>query len=133
MDRISYLKDNQVYLFLGADSLDRDVFHVWSNGEPYTAHRHSSWAEQSGNPDLCSGTQVPAAAMDRFVMMRFAELVAAGRASALLAAMISEDVQGSGAWQLRGNAAAILDAVARLQTACRLYTHDDLPADLGGA
>jgi len=128
---MAYLKDNSVYLFLGSDSLERDVFHVWTHGERYTAFSHSSWAEKTDNPSLCSGTQVPAAAMDQFVMMRFAELVASGEAANLIASMISEDVGGSGAWQLKGNGKAILAAIELLQGVCRPYTVDDFFPGLG--
>ncbi len=126
---MAYLKDNSVYLFLGSDSLDREVFHVWAYGEKYTAFSHSLWAEGADNPDLCSGTQVPSTAMDQFVMMRFAELVVSGDAAKLVATMISDDVGGSGAWQLKGNGKAIHAAIAQLHSVCRPYTVDDFFPD----
>lgn len=120
-----------MYLFLGSDSLDRDVFHVWAYGEKYTAHVHSIWGAWHESPELCSGTMVPATAMDQFVMMRFAELVASGEAADLVAAMLSADIGGSGAWQLKGNGKTLLGAIAQLQGVCRRYTVDDFFPELG--
>lgn len=114
---MAYLRDD-CYIF---DSGEH--FHIWVRGG-YDSWRESGWAEMTKQPDLDSGVRIPTSSMDRFVLMRFAEMLVEGSADALLKEMASEG--NTGAVQLLGNLEVIRSAVRDLQDRVRKASVDDL-------
>jgi len=64
-------------------------FHIWVRGG-YDSWRESSWAQMTSTPEVDSGVQVPVATMDRFVLMRLAEMLVEKTATVTLNAMATE-------------------------------------------
>jgi hypothetical protein len=77
------------------------------------------------HPDLDSGVQVPTSSMDRFVLMRFAEMFVEGSADALLKEIASE-AGNTGAVQLLGKLEVVRSAVRDLQDRVRKASVDDV-------
>ena len=75
--------------------------------------------------DGSSGVQVPAALIDRFVLMRFAEMLVDGTADGLLGEMSSEG-GNVGMLQLLGNMPLVQSSVRDLQSRARRATVDDV-------
>lgn len=96
----------------------------WTRGS-YDAHRE--WGEQVGD-EGSAGVQVPHAQMDRFVLMRFAEMLVDGSASALLDEMSAErDQPGNcGMIQLLGNRDLLRRSIRELEQGVRRATADDV-------
>lgn len=99
-------------------------FHIWVRGG-YDSWRESVWAEETKQPDLDSGVQIPTSSMDRFVLMRFAEMLVEGSADALLKEMASE-AGNAGMIQLLGNLELIRSSVRALQERVRETSVDDV-------
>ena len=102
-----------------------DAFHLWRR-ERYSSHAESGWAEN--DPESTSGVQIPVETMDRFVLMRLAELVAEKKAVALLDAFCRELTGGGncGPVQLLGNEAVVRAALVDLEAKTRQVTIDDV-------
>lgn len=115
---MAYLRDD-CYIF---DS--GEYFHVWVRGG-YDSWRESGWAQMAKQPELDSGVRVPTASMDRFVLMRFAEMLVEGSVDALLNKMASEG-GNTGELQLLGNLELIRSSVRDLQHRVRRASVDDV-------
>ena len=102
-----------------------DAFHLWRR-ERYSSHAESVWAEN--DPESTSGVQIPVETMDRFVLMRLAELVAEKKAVALLDTFCRELAGGGncGEVQLLGNEAVVRAALVDLEAKTRQVTIDDI-------
>ena len=100
-------------------------FHLWRR-ERYSSHAESGWGEI--DPESTSGVQMPIETMDRFVLMRLAELVADKKAVAVLDAFLRELDGGgnTGNVQLLGNAAVLRAALVELEANTRQVTIDDI-------
>lgn len=101
-----------------------DHLHIWVRGGG-DSWRESESAEMTQQPDLDSGVQIPTSSMDRFVLMRFAEMLVEGSADVLLDKMASEG-GNCGMVQLLGNLDLIRSAVQDLQDRVRHATPDDV-------
>lgn len=112
--------------FRGDHYVFDDGDHVcwWVRGR-YDAHRH--WGESLGR-DGSTGVQVPCDLMDRFVLMRFAEMLVDGSAGALLDEMSIEvsKTGNSGHVQLLGNLDLIRSSIGELEQRVRQATVDDV-------
>lgn len=101
-------------------------FHIWVHGH-YDAWRHSVWAESYPDPDANAGVELPTDIMDRFVMMRLAELLVDQRAMPVLESMAPELAGpcNSGELQVKGNLSILKRAFADMQRACVRYRPED--------
>jgi hypothetical protein len=96
----------------------------WTRGR-YDAH--CAWGERFAG-EGSSGVQIPVALIDRFVLMRFAEMVVEGSADVLLQEMVAEGRQAgnAGVIQLLGNLEIIRASIRDLQQRVREATVDDV-------
>ncbi len=102
-----------------------DEFHFWRR-ENYTSHADSIWGERT--PGMTSGVQMPKEVVDRFVLMRLAELVAEKQAVLRFDDFVRELAGGgnSGNVQLLGNEAVLRAALVELEAKARKVTIDDI-------
>jgi hypothetical protein len=117
--RMAYFRGD-IYVFDTGDD-----FHLWRR-ECYTSHAESGWGEC--DPANTSGLQIPVETMDRFVLMRLAELVAEKQAVARLDAFLRELAGGGncGNIQLLGNEAILREALVDLEAKVRRVTLEDI-------
>ena len=119
---MAYLRDD-CYVF---DSGEH--FHIWVRGG-YDRWRESGWAQMTKQPELDSGVQVPTATMDRFVLMRLAEMVVEKTAMDTLHAMVLDLFPGPGNVGescLRQNLDLIRHALQDLQDRCSPRQAEDV-------
>jgi hypothetical protein len=108
-------------------------FHIWMRGG-HDLWRESGWAEMGPTPELDSGVQVPVSTMDRFVLMRLAELLVERTATATLDAMAAELFSQPGNFGedcLRQNRGVIRSALQDLEARC-LPPNKEALGSLGG-
>ncbi len=104
--------------YLWSDSDDR--LHIWVRGGQ-DDWQDSVWAEGSPTPDADAGVSIPESVMDRFVLMRFAELVADRRAAIVLDEVCPDldPLGNAGEAALRANRDLIRAALVKLEAKSR--------------
>lgn len=116
---MSYFRDD--FHAFASEEEDGRWFHFWMRGG-YDHWDETGWGSaggQGGRRD--SGVAIPAGFVDRFVLMRLAEMLVDRTAVALLDRMAQEHVRGPGNVGedcLRQNLACVRDALATLEAAC---------------
>ncbi|HEX6813151.1 MAG TPA: hypothetical protein VF384_16125 [Planctomycetota bacterium] len=96
---------------------DGEFLSWWTRG---SCDAHRDWGESFG-AEGSAGVAIPVAIMDRFVLMRIAEMLVEGTATTTLDAMARELFSGPGncgEYCLRQNQDMIRKALADLETRC---------------
>jgi hypothetical protein len=93
--------------------------HIWARNGCDGWH-DSVWAETSGQGENDSGVQVPQEVMDRYVVMRLAELLVQKRAVAMLDAVVppGSELGNGGEAALRSNLDRIRSSLVALERQC---------------
>lgn len=116
---MAYFRDD-LYAF-ASEAADGGRFHFWMRGG-YDSWDESGWAHAGGSPSRRdSGVGIPARWIDRFVLMRLAEMLVERTASGTLEAMARGLFAGPGnvgEEQLRRNQGLIRDALVELEARC---------------
>ena len=116
---MAYFRDD-LYAF-ASDEADGEWFHFWMRGG-YDAWEESGWAAAGREPSKRdSGVGIPTKWVDRFVLMRLAEMLVEGTATTTLDAMIRDlfSCPGNvGENCLRQNQVPIRAALLDLEASC---------------
>lgn len=115
---MAYFRDD-LYAF-ASEEADGRWFHFWMRGG-YDSWDQSGWGSESTQVERDAGVGIPARWIDRFVLMRLAEMVVERTATSTLDAMARElfDRPGNvGEHCLRHHRELLRSALADLETRC---------------
>lgn len=124
---MAYFRDD-FYAF-ASDEADGEWFHFWMRGG-YDSWDESGWAVAGGDRgERDSGVGIPAKWVDRFVLMRVAEMLVERTATATLDEMIRDLFSGLGNVGedcLRRNQGTIRNALLDLEARCLPPQREDV-------